>query len=145
MRAFFFAFALALTACDARGPAELHISDAWVAPTPNGVDVSAGYLTIANPTDRADRLLSAASVRAARVEVHEMSMDAGVMQMRRVVAMEIPARGEAVLAPGGAHLMFYGVAEPFVEGEQIAVRLTFEHAGEIETTLPVLQRAVIRH
>lgn len=137
MRAIFFAAALVLAACSAAEPGALEVRDAWAAPTPNGVDVAAGFLTIANPTGEPDRLLAASSPRAARVEVHEMTMTDGVMQMRRVEALAVAANGEAVLAPGGAHLMFYGVAQPFVEGEEISVQLTFEHAGAVNVMLPV--------
>lgn len=59
-------------------------------PTPGGVDVS-GYLTIVNGTSAADRLVSASSPRAARMEIHEMSMNGNVMQMRQIDALEIGA------------------------------------------------------
>ncbi|KKN91939.1 hypothetical protein LCGC14_0212200 [marine sediment metagenome] len=49
------------------------------------------------------------------------------------------AAGETIaLAPGGKHLMFFGVAEPFEEGASVAVTLTFEHAGAVEAALAVL-------
>jgi copper(I)-binding protein len=119
--------------------------NAWAAPTPAGVDVAAGYMTIANPTATADRLLSATSPRAARVEVHEMSMDGSIMRMRPLERLEIPARGEVRLAPGGNHLMFFGVEEPFAQGQTIPVRLVFEHAGAIDVTLPVRRSAPANH
>lgn len=150
MRAFFIApLFLIAAACgapsgDATGAktetpsaATLEIRDGWAAPTPGGVDVSAGYLTVVNATPAEDRLISASSPRATRVEVHEMTMDRGVMRMRPLEALVIPAGGEAVLAPGRQHLMFYGVSEPFAEGEEIAVSLTFEHAGTRDIVLPV--------
>jgi copper(I)-binding protein len=104
---------------------ELSIEQPWAAPTPSGVDVSAGYLVIRNQTASDDRLLSATSGRAERVEVHEMTMDGAVMQMRLVESPTIPAGQSLTLAPGGMHLMFYGVAEPFAEGQDIPVELAF--------------------
>lgn len=121
--------------------AALDIRNAWAAPTPGGVDVSAGYLTISNHTQSEERLVSATSPRAARVEVHEMTMDNGVMRMRARDALVIPAGGEITLGSGGAHLMFYGVREPFVEGESVPVRLTFANAGDIDVSLPVRRSA----
>lgn len=117
--------------------AEVTVHDAWAAPTPAGVDVAAGYLTITNGTGGNDRLLSATSPRAERVEVHEMAMAGAVMQMRAVAQLEIPAAQDVQLAPGGMHLMFYGVHEPFVEGQEIPVQLHFETAGTIDVALPV--------
>jgi periplasmic copper chaperone A len=116
---------------------ELHIEQPWAAPTLAGVDVSAGYLVIDNETASDDRLLSATSPRAERVEIHDMTLDGAVMQMRPVERLTIPAGQTVTLAPGGMHLMFYGVAEPFAEGQNIPLQLTFGVAGTIDVTLPV--------
>lgn len=121
--------------------AGITLTDAWAAPTPGGVDVSAGYLTISNGGPGDDRLIAASSPRAARVELHEMSMDGAIMRMRALDTLPIAAGEQAVLAPGGMHLMFFGVTEPFTEDENIAVTLTFEHAGAIDATLPVRRGA----
>jgi copper(I)-binding protein len=115
----------------------LQVHDMWAAVTPGGVDVSAGYMIIANGGGADDRLLSATSPRAAHVEVHEMVMDGAVMRMRPIEGLVVPAGGQAELAPGGQHLMFTGVTQPFVEGEEIPVQLVFEHAGAMDIALPV--------
>ncbi len=145
MRTSIISIALLLCACGAptQAPTELEagpritISEAFASPTPGGVDVSAGYLTIANGGGEADRLTGAASPRAARVEMHTMSMNGGVMEMRQIDFADIPAGGTTSFAPGGNHLMFTGVTTPFAVGEEIPVTLTFERAGTIEATLPV--------
>jgi copper(I)-binding protein len=118
------------------GPA-INVTDAWATVTPGGVNVSAGYLAIANSGAEADRLTGASTPRAASVEMHTMTMNAGVMEMRQVDGLDVPAGGAASLAPGGNHLMFIGVTQPFTEGEQIPVTLTFEHGGTVELSLPV--------
>lgn len=149
MRAFFCALVLSfVAACGApqqsaeQAPAadanavRLQVLDTWATVTPGGVDVSAGYLTIANGGE-SDRLISATSPRAAHVEVHEMVMDGAVMRMRPIEGLVIPAGGQVELKPGAQHLMFTGVTQPFVEGEEIPVQLTFEHAGTMDIALPV--------
>jgi copper(I)-binding protein len=125
------------TAAQEAPAAVLHVENGWAAPTPGGVDVSAGYLTLVNDSANADHLLSASSPRAERVEVHEMTMEGGVMQMRAVERLAIGPGQSIELAPNGRHLMFYGVTQPFAAGETILVRLTFEHAGAIDVSLPV--------
>ncbi len=125
--------------------AGLEIRDGWAAPTPGGVEVSAGYLTIVNMTGADDRLTGATSPRAERVEVHEMSMDGGVMRMRPVEGgMAAPAGATVTLGQGGQHLMFYGVRQPFTEGESIPVTLHFARAGDVAVELPV-RRAASAH
>ena len=128
---------LALAAC---GPAPhaVEISKAWARPTPGGVDVAAGYLTITNHANTDETLVSAASPRG-RVQIHTMDMTGGMMSMRPSDGLPIKAGGALTLAPGGAHLMFDGLASPFTPGEQVPVTLTFAHAGAIEVTLSVQQ------
>lgn len=125
--------------------AALVVHDAWAAPTPAGVDVAAGYLTISNHTHATDRLLSATSPRAGRVEIHEMTMHGSVMQMRAVERLEIAAGQDVQLGPGGMHLMFFGVTEPFVQGQTIPVHLVFETAGAVDVDLPVNRRGAPSH
>ena len=134
------ALLLGLAACgsNARG---LRVENGWASPTPGGVDVSAGYLTIVNDTNTSDRLLSASTPRATRADLHEMSMAGAVMQMRPSGPVGIPAHGRVMLAPGGTHLMFNGVTQPFALGETIPVQLTFEHAGVVNAELPVSRSA----
>lgn len=142
---------MAIASCEApsttptQTQAELSVSQEWAAPTPAGVDVSAGYMTISNGTAAEDRLLSATSPRADRVEIHEMSMDGAVMRMRPVETLSIAPGQEVELAPGSMHLMFYGVSEPFAEGQDIPLQLTFATAGTIDVSLPVRRGAPDGH
>ena len=116
----------------------LEVSDGWANPSPGGVDVAAGYLTIINGTDAEERLISLSSPRAASVEIHEMSMDGALIRMRMIEGgLTIPPGETAFFQPGGLHLMFTGVAEPFTVGEEIPVTLHFEHAGDRDALLAV--------
>jgi copper(I)-binding protein len=139
MRAFFLALALTAVACTPASPpnASLEIRDGWAPPTPNGVDVSAGYVTIVNGTSADEQLTGVSSSRAERVEMHEMIMDGAVMRMRTAASLTIPAHGQLELAPSGRHLMFFGVSQRFATGEEIPVTLTFAHAGSVNTVLTV--------
>lgn len=151
MRAFIFSTILMFTAACSGETASsaaqeravaVRVENAWAAPTPGGVEVSAGYVTIVNSGASDDRLVSITTPRAERAEVHEMSMDGGVMRMRALEGgLVIPAGGRVTLGPGGQHLMFYGVTQPFTEGETIPVTLTFEHAGALRAELPVRRAA----
>lgn len=107
------------------------IEDPWVATTNPGAVVAGGYATLHNHGAQADRLVSAESPRAARVELHEMSMEGGIMRMRQVRGIDIPAGGEATLRPGGLHIMFFDIDAPFEEGQRVPVTLHFERAGEL--------------
>ena len=97
-----------------------------------------GFMTITNTGTEDDRLVSAASSVAARVELHEMAMEGDVMKMRPMAeGIVIPAGETVSLEPGGLHVMFMGLSAPFIEGEAVTVTLTFEKAGSVDVELPV--------
>lgn len=128
------------TAAEAAGTAtgNLHIVEPWARAMLPGQPSGGAFMTLRNEGEEADTLLSVASPAAAKVEIHTMEVVDDVMVMRPVEGgLEIPASGTVTLAPGGLHLMFMRVEEPFAEGGEIPVTLTFEKAGDIEVALPV--------
>jgi hypothetical protein len=117
---------------------DLAIDHAWTRATPAGATVGAGYLTIENKGATADRLMGVATAVAARAEVHEMTMNNGVMMMRPVQGgLSIPPGQSVALAPGGYHIMMMGLKAPLKEGGKIALTLEFEKAGRVDVALDV--------
>jgi copper(I)-binding protein len=112
-------------------PAPIAVTDVWARPTVQGQTAGGGYLRIQNKGSSADRLLEASSGIATGVELHAMSMDGGVMRMRRVEAIDIPATGVVELKPGGLHLMFMGLKAPLSAGSSFPLTLRFEKAGAV--------------
>jgi periplasmic copper chaperone A len=133
--------AAALTAFVSSSPAAAHditVGQAWSRATPKGAKVAGGYLTIENRGIQPDRLLSASSGAAAKVEIHQMSMQDGIMTMRPLDdGLAIPPDATVTLAPGGDHIMFIGLTAPFEEGQRVPVSLNFERAGRIEASFDV--------
>lgn len=106
--------------------------------TPGGAKVGAGYMTITNKAVEPDRLLSASSPVAERIEIHEMTTQGGVMKMRELPGgLPVGASKSISLAPGGNHLMLMGLKAPFKQGDKVPVTLTFERAGKVGVTLDV--------
>lgn len=130
---------LAIPAVGRDAPAgSLRLTGAWSRPTPPGAPAAAGYVTITNTGTRPDRLLGATSTAAERIEVHEMKLTNGIMQMRPVAGGLAIAPGRSVaLAPGGYHLMLIGPKRPSVTGGQVPVMLLFERAGTVRVDFEV--------
>jgi periplasmic copper chaperone A len=97
----------------------------------------AAYLIVRNGGDADDRLVAVSSEVADRAELHASEMQDGVMRMRPVEAVEVPAHGEAALEPGGAHVMLIGLKAPLDEGGSFALTLVFENAGEVEVVTTI--------
>ena len=115
----------------------MQIEKPWTRATAPGARVGGGYMLIRNQGAAADKLVSASSPAAARVELHVHVNDNGVMRMREVPGYDVPARGRFELKPGGAHLMFIDLKAPFKEGDKVPVTLKFEKAGEVKTEFEV--------
>lgn len=110
----------------------LEIEQPWMRATPGGAKVAGGYLRVTNRGSEPDRLVGAAIPISGRGEVHEMSMDGGIMRMRPVEGgIEVKPGQSVVLKPGGYHLMFMDLASGPKEGETIHGILTFEKAGTV--------------
>ena len=99
----------------------------------------AAFMQIMNNAAEDDRLVSATSPAAARVELHTHIDDGnGVMLMREVEGgMAIPAGETHTLARGGDHVMFMGLTKSWAQGDSVPVTLVFENAGEIMLEIPV--------
>ena len=110
--------------------AQVEIESPWSRATAPGAKVAAGYMVVRNKASSPDRLLGATTPAARKVETHVTVRDGDIMRMREVNGYEIPAGGTFELKPGGPHLMFVDVRQPFREGESVAVTLRFERAGE---------------
>ncbi len=117
---------------------ELELSGAFTRATPPRAKTGGGFLSITNSGKTDDRLIFVTSPAAAVVELHVMSMENEVMVMgSRPEGFVIPAGETVELAPGGKHIMFMQIAEPFKMGTMVPVTLVFERAGSVDLMLPV--------
>jgi len=118
--------------------ADLVISQAWCRATAGGAKVGGGYLTIENKGSAPDRLIGGSTDVAAKVEMHEMAMNGGLMTMRPLDNGLTIEPGKIVeFAPGGYHLMLLGLKNPLKQGDKVPVTLKFEKAGEVQLSFDV--------
>ncbi len=139
-----FTLALAVAACAAPALAEdikagdITIQKPWARATPKGADVGGAYFVIRNAGAQPDRL-TGGTADFATVEIHQMKTEDGVMKMQELKdGLPIPAHSSVGLAPGGYHVMFTHLTHPLNKGETIKATFTFEHAGPVEVTFPIL-------
>lgn len=118
---------------------DIKIDHPYAAPTPGGVKNGAVYFrSIENGGKQSDRLVSARSTVAERVELHHMQMDGPVMRMREVEAIVLPlGTGPSFRhgQPNAYHLMLINLKAPLKEGGRFPVWLRFENSGEKEVTV----------
>ena len=86
--------------------------------------------TASIPTTSPDRLVGGTSDVSNRFEIHQMSMDKGVMKMREVTSgIEIKPGQTIRFEPSGYHVMFVGLKQPLKQGDHVKATLQFEKAG----------------
>jgi periplasmic copper chaperone A len=133
MRLFLATVAVALTPLTAL--AQVSISDAWVRGTVPGQKVTGAFMQITSATDAS--LVAVTSPVAKVAEIHTMSHEGGVMKMRRVEAIALPAGKPVELGPGGYHVMLMDVGQALKEGDKVPLTLTFADKAGNRTTQAV--------
>ena len=117
---------------------DLVITQAWSRATPGGAKIGSGYLTIENKGSAPDRLVGGSADVAAKVQVHEMAMNNGVMTMHPLDNGLIIEPGKTVkLGPGGYHLMMFDLKAPLKQGDNVPITLEFEKAGKVKLSFDV--------
>lgn len=111
----------------------LKISAPWARATPKGAHVGGGYLTITNTGTTPDHLIGGTTEVANKFEIHEMSMDKGVMKMRGLPGgVEIKPGETIVFKPGSYHIMLMGLKQQLMQGQHFKASLQFEKAGKVD-------------
>ncbi|HEU5068050.1 MAG TPA: copper chaperone PCu(A)C, partial [Sphingomicrobium sp.] len=118
--------ALLLVSCAPKrtDPPQISISGAWSRATAAGQSTAAVYLGIANKGGGDDKLLNA-STPIGQATLHSSTMDGGVMRMRPLESLDIPAQSMVQLKPGGTHIMVTGVKQPLIAGSSFPLALHF--------------------
>jgi copper(I)-binding protein len=125
---------IAASAMAAQGD-DIEIKDAWARATPAGAQTAAVYATLQSATG--DRLVGVSTPAATQADLHVMSMDNGVMKMRQVDGIDLPAGQAVTLKPGGFHIMLTGLAKPLAEGQTFPMTLTLANAGAKDVIVTV--------
>lgn len=115
-----------LTACDNHVSAKVEISNPTLSDAPPTAAMRAGYATITNHHDYDVTLTGIDSMQFASSEIHTMEHENGMMKMRELEQLLIPAGESVTLEPGGMHVMFMNSI--MYVGNRAVANLTFTHA-----------------
>ena len=121
-------------ACNGEGVA---VSDAWVRAARAGQPATAAYFSICSG-GADDAIVAASFAGAGATELHlTVANEDGTASMPQTETIVLPAGETVALKPGGAHIMFIGVAEDIAEGDAPSLRLEFETAPPMDIALEV--------
>ncbi len=103
--------------------AGVEISNAWAKATVQGQPVAGAFVEL--KAKKTVQLVAVESPVAKRGEIHEMSHEGGVMRMRAMKSVKLPAGKKVTFSPGGMHFMLFDPAKPLVAGSTIELTLSF--------------------
>lgn len=111
--------------------------------TAPGMTVGGALMELQSNAD--DRLIAASSPVCEKVEIHTMSDEGGIMKMRQIDAIDLPAGQIVKLEATGNHLMLIGLKTPLMVGDEVQMTLSFEKAPDVTVAIPVRSRNEKKH
>ena len=118
------ALVLALMFFGAAAQADVTVKESWVRGTTPAQKATGAFMEITS--SEAASLLSASSPVAGVVEIHTMKMEDGVMKMRAIPKLDLPAGKGVKLAPGGNHVMLMDLKQQMKKGDVVPITLKIE-------------------
>lgn len=123
----------------------ISVQDPYVRLAPPNAPATGAFMVIKNAGDKDVKVVKADNPASKVTELHTHINDGGVMRMRPVPAIEVKAKGEAVLKPGGLHVMLIDLKGPMKEGDKVAITLGFDDGSSKQVEAPVKKPMPVEH
>jgi len=106
----------------------VQVDSSWIRSTVKGQMATGGFMSLT--ASQSLTLIGFSTLAAGESELHEMDMDGGVMRMRAIESLALPAGKAVTLRPGagGQHLMLMGLKQPLKEGDEVQLTLRLRTA-----------------
>lgn len=118
---------------------DVSVQDPYVRLAPPGAPATAAFMVLQNNGGKDVKLVKADNPASKVTELHNHVNDGGVMRMRQVPSVDIKAKGEAVLKPGGLHIMMIDLKAPMKEGDVVPITLGFEDGSSKKVDAKVIK------
>ncbi len=124
-----YAIAIVMLFCLSQAWAEnVVVSDASARATAPGQESAAIRFSITSKKEA--RLMAIVSPVAGAVEIHSMTHDNGVMKMRAIEFLPLPAGKMVKLGVSGNHVMLLNLKNPLKAGDSVPLTITVEFADK---------------
>lgn len=111
---------------------DIEVKNLWIRGTVTGQKATGAFMEVNSPTGVT--LVGISTPVAGVAEIHEMKMDGGMMKMRAIPRLDVPAGKPVSLAPGGYHVMLMDLKQPLKKGDMVPLTLQVENKDKkIET------------
>ena len=127
------------TAAFAGAADDVVVHEPYVRLAPPNAQATGAFMVLRNTGSKDAKLVKADNPASRLTELHTHINDKGVMRMRQVLAIDVPAKGEAVLQPGGLHVMLIDMKAPLSEGQVVPITLTFDDGSSKQVDVKVVK------
>jgi copper(I)-binding protein len=115
---------------------DLVLTNCWAKPTLEGKNLTAAFFDLKNNGKKETKFNSVKS-SVGTAEIHNMVEENGVMQMRHMNSVTIPAGKAVSFKPKQMHVMLMQLDKPLKEGDKVDLTLSFENGDSIKSSCPV--------
>ena len=115
------------------------VNEPYVRLAPPNAPATAAFMVIKNAGDKDVKVVKADNPASKVTELHTHLNENGVMKMRPVAAIDVKSKGEAVLKPGGLHVMLIDMKAPMKEGDVVPITLTFDDGSSKKVDAKVVK------
>ncbi len=115
----------------------IDVTNPYVRGVPPGQPNSAAFMTITSKAGEDHALVAAESGVSKVVELHTHVMEEGMMKMRKIEKIDLPAGQSVNLQPGGLHVMLIGLQQELVPDRPVTINLVFDDGSKKEIQAPV--------
>ena len=122
---------LFLAACGSSDGAKPMVQDVRVRLAAVSDRPAAGYFTLEGARV-GDRLLRIDSAVVNKIELHQVTMSGGLMTMRQMADVPLPAGTTVRFEPSGNHAMLFGVDKRITPGTAIPMLFTFKSGARVQ-------------
>ena len=129
------ALAATLALAAAGASAQVTIKNAWIRATVPVQKATGAFMQITSAQDA--RLVAVTTPVAGLVELHQMDMKDGMMNMRHVESIDLPAGKPVELASGGYHVMLLELKRQMKAGDTVPLTLVVENKDRKRSTVAV--------
>ena len=101
---------------------------------------TAVYLSFFNNSEKEIEIESFSSDIANSVEMHDIKITDDIVKMFKVESVEIDAKSELFLQPGGRHLMLFGLKRKLIDKDSFILKVDLKNKIVLETSILVLDK-----
>lgn len=118
---------------------QVSVQEPYVRLAPPNAPATGAFMVIRNKGNQEVKVVKADNPASRVTELHNHINDGGVMRMRPVSSIDIPPKSEAVLKPGGLHVMLIDLKAPMKEGDVVPITLNFDDGSSKQVEARVVR------